>query len=528
MSATVKEYLRELAWRYFQAMLWPNQSGSDLPEATRLVLLQSVGNTNRAWGLALILAAWRMSSGASKGAELVRQYLANTGTMALVAQISGLKAAFPDGFQKFLDTAQESGEDSKLASAASYFASTAAGLSSFTRPALHAWLGGDAFTAAELQMITLIGEPPIVYQTAKAQNRSGFDKADYAARPAQVGPQSREQPAPARPVTTKVDRESFASAFLLSLGWTQSDIARILVGPGQSHATAEGLFRQAAAQSPEARSALVGAFDRAGSDRVQIDPLLVDGLNPDHLTPDSGPLSVEQLVSQFASLPAVQQKRFLLLLPDLLPAPASPSGTRPTGPDGSRPNGSPSGTRPTGKPSGTMPTSGAGGSKPTVDGGAKGDKTTSDVVGVVKGTVDTLTDVLKKFLDPPAAKKPPTSKGKSPVGSGKGGNKTDSDKDKGDAKDSSDPAKDEPDSKDTSDDSDSKDTSDSDSDQGDTTQSSESGDESSNTTDDSDSDSDSGDVFATDDDQGSTGETGGTTPTNSGTDGSYSDESGID
>ena len=100
---------------------------------------------------------------------------------------------------------------------------------------------------------------------------------------------------------------------LLSLGWSKSDIARLLVGPDKSHLTAEALFSQHAANSAADQEALRKALAQVGAQDIKPDPSLLSGLNPAHLNPET-PSSLEQLISQFAELPDVQKQRFLLLL----------------------------------------------------------------------------------------------------------------------------------------------------------------------------------------------------------------------
>lgn len=100
---------------------------------------------------------------------------------------------------------------------------------------------------------------------------------------------------------------------LLSLGWSKSDIARLLVGPDKSHLTAEALFSQHAANSAADQEALRKALAQAGAQDIKPDPSLLSGLNPAHLNPET-PSDLDQLISQFAELPDVQKQRFLLLL----------------------------------------------------------------------------------------------------------------------------------------------------------------------------------------------------------------------
>lgn len=417
MAGSVRDYLRELAWRYYRAMLWPNLSGSGVPESTRLVLFQAVGGNNRGWGLALILAAWRLSGGDSSGAELVKSYVRNTGVLPLVDQISGLKSAFPAGFQSFLEVAQSSGEEPKLAAAATYFSSVVSELSSFTRPALHSWLTSDPFSAAELKLVALVGGPPEPAGAPQAQTevrRAQYDRKDYKARQPSPGSfpieQSSPLAVPMRRVSTKVDKPTFATAYLMSLGWTQSDVARILVGPGQSHITAEALFRQVSSHSSEEQAQLVETFRAAGSDKFELDPSLVHGVEPAHLEPENGVQGVDQLVAQFSKLPPAQQKRFILLLQNL-----NPTNTE----TGSQKN----------PDIGTLNKDKAGQTKVA----PSGDNTVRDVVTVVKGTVDVLGNALKNLFGSDPSKGKQTNKGKGGSNTAnKGADKDDSDTGKAD------------------------------------------------------------------------------------------------
>ena len=161
-----------------------------------------------------------------------------------------------------------------------------------------------------------------------------------------------------------------AGAYLRSLGWTESDIARLLVGPEKSHLTAEALFRQHAANSPDQQQTLLKALTQAGAQRVKPDPSLLSGLNAAHLSPES-PSDLEQLISQFAELPDVQKQRFLLLL-----------GTQ--------------------KPS-TKTTTPKSDLSPKKAGGTEADSpkpsgSAGDVLPVVKSSLDLLTTALKGLL----------------------------------------------------------------------------------------------------------------------------------
>lgn len=182
------------------------------------------------------------------------------------------------------------------------------------------------------------------------------------------GPEPEDTPAgSAQPE----DPTAQAGAYLRSLGWTESDIARLLVGPEKSHLTAESLFRQHAANSPDQQQTLLKALAQAGAQRIKPDPSLLSGLNTSHLSPES-PSDLEQLISQFAELPDVQKQRFLLLL-----------GTQKSNPKTatSKPDQSP------------KKVSGSDGDSPKASGSAQ------DVLPVVKSSLDLLSTALKGLLD---------------------------------------------------------------------------------------------------------------------------------
>ena len=182
------------------------------------------------------------------------------------------------------------------------------------------------------------------------------------------GPEPEDTPADS---AQPKDPTAQAGVYLRSLGWTESDIARLLVGPEKSHLTAESLFRQHAANSPEQQQTLLKALAQAGAQKVKPDPSLLSGLNTAHLSPES-PSDLEQLISQFAELPDVQKQRFLLLL-----------GTQ--------------------KPS-TKTTTPKSDLSPKKAGGTEGDRpktsgSAGNVLPIVKSSLDLLNTALKGILD---------------------------------------------------------------------------------------------------------------------------------
>lgn len=117
-------------------------------------------------------------------------------------------------------------------------------------------------------------------------------------------------------------------AYLKTLKWSESDIARILVGPQQAHLTAEGLYRQYAANSRSDQAALLDLLQKAGAQKVTVNPALLAGLNQRDLQPSTA-ADVADLVNQFSQLPDVQQMRFLTLLGSQKPPASKPRVTNP-------------------------------------------------------------------------------------------------------------------------------------------------------------------------------------------------------
>lgn len=183
---------------------------------------------------------------------------------------------------------------------------------------------------------------------------------------------------------------------LRKLKWSESDLARILVGPSQSHLTAEGLFRQHAANPTEDQARLVEAFQRAGASQVPRDPSILSGLDPNHLLPEQ-PADLAQIVSQFAQLPEVQKRRFLALL-DEQKSPSAGNGMRTeTAGNPANPLKAGAASSPKKEPAGKEPAS-------------KGDEVLSTVL---KGSFDTLGTLIKGLLGSERAGKtaPSSSKG---------------------------------------------------------------------------------------------------------------------
>lgn len=179
---------------------------------------------------------------------------------------------------------------------------------------------------------------------------------------------------------------------LRGLKWSESDIARIRVGPGQSHLTAERLFRQHAANSAEDQAKLVDAFRSAGAPQVPRDASLLDGLDPRHLLPEK-PADLAQIVTQFAQLPDVQKRRFLALLDEeKIPPAGTSAGSGPSATPASPPK-----VGATASPS-KEPVNKESGSKASVnkEPASKGDEVLSTVL---KGSFDTLGTILKTLLD---------------------------------------------------------------------------------------------------------------------------------
>lgn len=186
------------------------------------------------------------------------------------------------------------------------------------------------------------------------------------------------------------------SDVLRELKWSESDIARILVGPRLSHLTAEGLFRQHAANPPADQARLVDALQRAGAPKVERDPSLLSGLNPNHLLPET-PADLTQIISQFAQLPDVQKRRFLSLLDEQKISPQSGGNEAPR-----------TGAKPP-KPMGNTPAKKEPANK------------ADDVLStVLKGSFDTLDTIIKGLLGSKGSGKGSPSSPKGSPSRGKG------------------------------------------------------------------------------------------------------------
>ena len=217
---------------------------------------------------------------------------------------------------------------------------------------------------------------------------------------------------PDAPGTGRAASQAQVEAHLRSLGWTDSDIARLLVGPEKSHLTAEAVYRQHAANPAEDQQALVKAMARAGAQKVQTDPSLLSGLDTAHLGAGT-PTDVDQIIAQFADLPDVQKRRFLMLL-------ESQKGDKAK----------------TAKPEGSS---------------SKKQESGNDVLPIVKGGLDLLSTTLKGLLGSSKGDAKKKDKG----GAGKGStSKSDENQDDTDTSDSDDDGDSRDNSDETTDDSD--------------------------------------------------------------------------
>lgn len=148
------------ARRYYAALRFPDLSGNNpkVPESTRQALNAPIQGGNVAWGLALVLAAWRVIERGGADAELT-ELLKSSGAVELVQQIASIRMALPKSFMLFLDLG-ESADEGKNAAAASYFASTATDLNFVTRGALHNWLASKPFAKVAEELLRAAGAAP--------------------------------------------------------------------------------------------------------------------------------------------------------------------------------------------------------------------------------------------------------------------------------------------------------------------------------------------------------------------------------
>ena len=162
---------------------------------------------------------------------------------------------------------------------------------------------------------------------------------------------------------------SVSSACLFSSCSTSSGVQPLLTRKA-SAAWASGAFKSmAVGLSAAEQEALLKALAKAGAQDIKPDPSLLSGLNPAHLRPES-PADLEQLIVQFAELPDVQKKRFLLLLDSQKPTKRS--------------------SAPSPKVDAT--------SRKKTGGNPKPSEPPSDVLPVVKSSLDLLSTALKGLL----------------------------------------------------------------------------------------------------------------------------------
>lgn len=239
-------------------------------------------------------------------------------------------------------------------------------------------------------MLALIGDTP------------DADLEDSAQEPTEPPANKPTQPAEdtdsAKPAPIGPD---FLRDYLRELQWSESDIARLLVGPALSHHTAEGLYRQHAANTPQDQALLLEALRRAGAAKVPRDPSLLSGLNPNHLLPEQ-PADLAQIVSQFAELPDVQKRRFLALLDKQPPSKAIRAA------DSARPRGANPGPGKPAQKAAPSPSAPAGKKEPSA-------KAEDVLTTVLKGSFDTLGTLIKGLLgDGRSGKGLPSPKGSTP------------------------------------------------------------------------------------------------------------------
>lgn len=243
-------------------------------------------------------------------------------------------------------------------------------------------------------MLALIGDAPDADLGDSAQ--------EPTEPPAKKPTQSAEDTDPAKPAPIGPD---FLRDYLRELQWSESDIARLLVGPALSHHTAEGLYRQHAANTPQDQALLLEALKRAGAAKVPRDLSLLSGLNPNHLLPEQ-PADLARIVSQFAELPDVQKRRFLALLDG--PPPSKQISPSDSATSRNPPPGAEAGPRKPAQKAAPSPSAPAGKKEPSA-------KAEDVLTTVLKGSFDTLGTLIKGLLgDGRSGKGLPSPKGSTP------------------------------------------------------------------------------------------------------------------
>lgn len=212
-----------LAKRFYAAEL---SVRGELEDKFKAALFSAEGAASGAWGLALVLAAWRRKKAGDSLDDL-----ADTGVVSVVSQIQSFEGQFPGSFAKFLDTAERAADVGKIAAAGSYFSTTVRDLGAFVRPGLLAWLTSGGFAKVATALSRKLGGPSDAPKPAlppPSVNRTGdLDRRDFRAVTA---PQSETAARKQVEAPTTSERDMQLAA-LIRAGWSADQAAQILAGP---------------------------------------------------------------------------------------------------------------------------------------------------------------------------------------------------------------------------------------------------------------------------------------------------------
>ena len=413
MATSIARKIGDLARTYQQAV---ESVMSKLPEATRKALTRKLAKGDVVWGLALILAGWRLPIARKEtDAEALAQFLTTSGARDVVQQIAGLESQFPANFRTFLTSA----EDGSLAAAGEYFAAAISALGIVARTVLHSWL--EKIDVPANGLAAAVANQEVDGRTAP--ERAQVDAAQTKNSPtAQKAPPSDPAPSQTRPPgdtappadSADPDRATFVGAYLISLGWQLADISRILVGPKQANRTAEQVFAKWAALHATDREAVRSRLQQLHPEPVE--PIVGGDIVLSAVRPAAEPIDAEALYSFYRDLPPAQQGRLLLLLsmtpkgsqsPEVDEAqkppalPVSPTHTRSSPAKPSAPQRTPVPPKPP-KPPSPQP---------------KGSESTDVVTPIVKGGIELVSQLIKDALKETKTSPPKGGRGGTDSGS---------------------------------------------------------------------------------------------------------------
>lgn len=309
MATSIAQQIGDLARSYQQAV---ESVTSKLPEATRKALGRRLAKGDVGWGLALIIAGWRLpiARKGTNGDELAR-FLSESGASEVVRQIAGLESQFPANFRNFLKSAEEGA----LGAAGEYFAATISALGLVARTVLHGWLEKIDSAANGLALGVAASEETGTRRQPPAGTAARPKDADGTSPPKSAPPAQKPPPADPAPPAAEPDdpdQATFVGAYLISLGWKVADISRILVGPEQAHRTAEQVFAKWAALHGTDREVVRSRLQQLHPDSIE--PIVAGDIVPSSVRPASEPVDAEALYALYRDLPPAQQGRLLLLL----------------------------------------------------------------------------------------------------------------------------------------------------------------------------------------------------------------------